>query len=65
MVTRAVSSAGWAGDMSVGSRLMGTGLGMQQIRSVTGELIAYTREKASNEVVEGIVGAIPGLGQFI
>jgi hypothetical protein len=44
---------------------METGLGMQQIRSVTGELIAYTREKASNEVVAQIVGAIPGLGQFI
>jgi hypothetical protein len=44
---------------------MGRGLGMQQIRSVTGELVAYTREEASNEVVEEIVGAIPGLGQFI
>jgi hypothetical protein len=48
----------------IGSRLMGTGLGMQQIRSDTGELIAYTPEKASNEVVK-IVGAIPGLAQFI
>jgi hypothetical protein len=53
------------GVMDVGSRLMGTGLGMQQIRSVTGGLIAYTREKASNEVLEEIVDAIPGLGQFI
>jgi hypothetical protein len=53
------------GIMGVGSRLMGTGLGMQQIRSVTGELIAYTREKASNEVVHEIVGAIPGLAHFI
>lgn len=65
MVTRAESSAGMGEVMGVGSRLMGTGLGMQQVRSVTGELIAYTRKKASNEVVEEIVAAIPGLGQFI
>jgi hypothetical protein len=57
--------SGMGGVMGVGSRLMGTGLEMQQIRSVTGELIAYTRRKASNEAVEEIVGAIPGLGQFI
>jgi hypothetical protein len=57
--------SGMGGVMDVGSRLMGTGLGMQQIRSVTGGLIAYTREKASNEVLEEIVDAIPGLGQFI
>jgi hypothetical protein len=54
-----------SGVMGVGSRLLGTDLGMQQIRSVTGELIAHTREQASNEVVEVTVGAIPGLGQFI
>jgi hypothetical protein len=57
--------SGTGGVIGVGSRLMGTGLGMQQIRSVTGELIAHTREKASNEAVEEIVGAIPGLSQFI
>jgi hypothetical protein len=56
---------GMGGAMGVGRRLMGTGLGMQQIRSVTCEVIAYTREKASNEVVDEIIGAIPGLGQFI
>jgi hypothetical protein len=56
---------GMDGVMGVGSRLMGAVLGMQQVRGVTGEVIAYTREKASNEVVEEIVGAIPGLGQFI
>jgi hypothetical protein len=67
----AVQAAGAGGDpggifsamcrvIGVGSRLIGTGLGMQQIRNVTGELIAYTREKASNEAVEQIVGAIPG-----
>jgi len=57
--------SGMGGVMGVGSRLMGTGLGMHQIRSVTDEVIAYTRAKTSNEVVKDIVGAIPGLGQFI
>jgi hypothetical protein len=57
--------SGMGGVMGVGSRLMGQAFGMQKIRSVTGELIAYTREKASNEVIDEIVGAIPGLGQFI
>jgi hypothetical protein len=57
--------SGTGGVMGIGSRLMGAGLGMQQIRGATGEVIAYTREKASNEVVEEIVGAVPGLGQFI
>jgi len=53
------------GIMGVGSRLMSAGLGMGEIQGVTRELIAYAREKAGNEAVDEIVGAIPGLGQFI
>jgi hypothetical protein len=60
-----VTAAGIFSGMGVGSWLMETGLGMLQIRSVASELIAYTREKASNEAVQEIVGAMPGLGQFI
>jgi hypothetical protein len=59
------AAGGMFSVMGIGSRLMGTGLGMQQIRGVTGEDIAYTRQKASNEAVEEIVGAISGLSQFI
>jgi hypothetical protein len=53
------------GIMGVGSRLMGIGLGMEQIRNVTREVIGYTREKAGNSAVDDVVGAIPGLSQFI
>src|ERR1700726_2557986 len=41
------------------------GLGMGEIQGVTRELIAYAREKAGDEAVNSIVGAIPGLSQFI
>ena len=57
--------SGMGGIMGVGSRLMAIGLGMDQIRSVTREVIAYTREKAGDSAVDEVVGAIPGLGQFI
>jgi hypothetical protein len=49
----------------VGSRLMAAGLGMGEIQGVTREIIAYAREKAGEEAVGEIVGAIPGLSQFI
>ena len=36
-----------------------------EMQKVTSEIIAYSREKAGEETVGEIVGAIPGLGQFI
>jgi hypothetical protein len=53
------------GIMGVGSRLMSAGLGMGEIQGVTRELIAYAREQAGDEEVGEIVGAVPGLSQFI
>jgi hypothetical protein len=53
------------GIMGVGSRLMSAGLGIGEIQGVTRELIAYAREKAGDDAVNGIVEAIPGLSQFI
>jgi hypothetical protein len=38
---------------------------MGQIQGVTRETIAYAREKAGEDVVGQIVGAIPGLDQFV
>jgi hypothetical protein len=38
---------------------------MGEIQSVTHELIAYAREKAGDEELNGIVDAIPGLSQYI
>ena len=53
------------GIMGVGTKLMAAGLGMGQIQSVTREIIGFAREKAGEDVVGEIVGAIPGLGQFV
>jgi len=53
------------GIMGVGTKLMSAGLGMGQMQGVTREIIAYAREKAGEDVVGEIVGAIPGLGQFV
>jgi hypothetical protein len=56
---------GMGGIMGVGSRMMAAGLSMDQIQGVTRETIAYARAKAGEDVVGEIVGAIPGLSQFV
>jgi len=53
------------GVMGLGSQLMGLGLGMGEISGVSKETMAFAREKAGPETVDKIVGAIPGLGQFV
>lgn len=53
------------GIMGLGSQLMGTGLSMGEIQGVSKELFAYGREKAGEDTMGQIVGAIPGLSQFI
>jgi len=53
------------GVLAAGTRMMGVGLSMGQVQAVTRETIAYAREKAGDDAVGEIVGAIPGLGQFV
>lgn len=53
------------GLMGAGTKMMAAGLSMDQIQGVTREVIAYAREVAGDEAVGEVVGAIPGLGQFI
>ena len=53
------------GLMGAGTKMMAAGLSMGQVQSVTKEVIAYAREKAGDEAIGEIVGAIPGLSQFI
>jgi hypothetical protein len=53
------------GIMAAGTRMMAAGLNMGQVQAVTRETIAYAREKAGEDAVGEIVGAIPGLGQFV
>jgi hypothetical protein len=51
--------------MGAGTKLMAAGLSMGQVQAVTKEVIAYSREKAGEDTVGEIVGAIPGLSQFV
>lgn len=53
------------GIMGAGTKMMAAGLSMDQVQGVTRETIAYAREKAGDDAVGEIVGAIPGLSQFV
>ena len=56
---------GGGGVMALGGQLMSAGLSMGQIQSVSKEMFAVGREKAGEDAMGAIVGAIPGLGQFV
>lgn len=56
---------GGGGLMGLAGKLTGMGLGMGEMQSVGKEVFAYAREKAGEDAVGQIAGAIPGLGQFI
>jgi hypothetical protein len=53
------------GVMGAGTRMMAAGLGMGQVQTVARETLAFAREKAGEDAVGEVVGAIPGLAQFI
>jgi hypothetical protein len=53
------------GIMGAGTKMMAAGLSMGQVQGVTREVIAYAREKAGEDAIGEIVGAIPGLSQFV
>jgi hypothetical protein len=53
------------GIMGAGTKMMSAGLSMGQVQAVTRETIAYAREKIGDDAVGEIVGAIPGLSQFV
>ena len=53
------------GVMAAGTRMMAAGLSMGQVQAVTRETISYARGKIGEDAVGEIVGAIPGLGQFV
>lgn len=56
---------GMGGIMGAANRLMAAGLSMGQVQSVTREVVAYAREQGGEDAVGEVVGAIPGLGQFV
>jgi hypothetical protein len=53
------------GAMAVLGKLQGLGLGMVEIQGVTKETVDFAREKGGSELVDAIVGSIPGLSQFV
>ena len=53
------------GIMGAGTKMMAAGLSMGQVQGVTREVIAYARENAGEDAIGEIVGAIPGLSQFV
>ena len=53
------------GLMGAGTRMMAAGLSMGQVQGVAREVLAYAREKAGDDAVGEVVGAVPGLSQFI
>ncbi len=56
---------GGGGIMGLGQQLMGAGLSMGQMGDLGKELFAFGREKAGEDAMGAIVGAIPGLSQFV
>ncbi|APF37386.1 DUF2267 domain-containing protein [Chelatococcus daeguensis] len=53
------------GIMALGGQLTSAGLSMGQMQALGRELFAYGREKAGEDVMGPIVGAVPGLSQFV
>jgi hypothetical protein len=56
---------GGGGLMALAGKLTGAGVGMGQMQGLGNELFAYGREKAGEDTMGAIVGAVPGLGQFV
>ena len=56
---------GGGGVMALGSKLVAAGVPMAQMQPLGRELLNYGREKAGEDVMGPIVGAVPGLSQFV
>jgi hypothetical protein len=58
-------NAGSSGLLGVFNDLTGAGLGLTEIQAVATGFAAYARQEAGDADVDAIIGAIPGLNQFI
>ena len=56
---------GSMGAMGALNQLTSAGLDMGQVTGVTREVISYAKEHAGEDVVDEIVGSIPGLSQVL
>ena len=57
--------ASGGGIMALGQQLMSEGLGMGEITTLAKETIAIAEQHAGKEVVDEVVGSVPGLSQFV
>jgi len=55
---------GMMGAMAAFSSLQSAGLGMGEIQGVTRQLVAFAKQHAGDELVDDVIGSIPGLSQF-
>lgn len=51
--------------MGLAGKLSNLGLGMGQMQTIGRQVFAYAREAAGDERIGQVVGAIPGLSQFL
>ncbi|GGB50318.1 hypothetical protein GCM10011316_23050 [Roseibium aquae] len=56
---------GMGAAMAALNELTSAGLSMDEIKSVTQELVAYAKEKAGEETVDEVISKIPGLNQIV
>jgi hypothetical protein len=59
------ASGGGGGIMGAFNDLSAVGLGLGAVQQVVGGFVAYAREKAGDADVDAVIGAIPGLNQFV
>ena len=60
-----LGGGGMGGVMGAGMSMMSAGLSMGQVQCVTREFIVFVPQKVGEDAVGEIVGAIPGLSQFV
>ncbi|MBB3397119.1 MULTISPECIES: hypothetical protein [unclassified Rhizobium] len=60
-----MGALGGGGIMALGQQLMSAGLGMAEITTLAKETIAVAEQHAGKEVVDEVVGSVPGLSQFV
>ncbi len=63
--TNGAGRSGPSDIMGAFNALTGAGLGMSEIQAVARSFGKFAREQAGTQTVDEIVGAVPGLGQFV
>lgn len=56
---------GMGGAMAAMSELNSAGLGMGEVKSVAGEMIAVAKEHVDPSIVDEVISSVPGLSQIL